>query len=63
MKQGGSQANKTGTGLEKFIKDRLEHENYTFVHPLKFLASRILEQRVCQNFCVNTILHFPKFNQ
>lgn len=58
MKQGGSQANKTGTGLEKFIKDRLEHENYTFVHPLKFLASRILEQPIyTQQLCVSQTIY------
>ena len=45
-KQGGTQANYTGTVLEKFIQARLDELEYTYIVPAKFDAARYLEQPV-----------------
>lgn len=44
--QGGTQANYTGTVLEKFILDRLYERGYTQVSTARFTPGRFLEQPI-----------------
>lgn len=44
--QGGTQANYTGTVLEKFIADRLTERGYALLHAKKFEQGRYLEQPI-----------------
>lgn len=44
--QGGTQANYTGTVLERFILSRLDERGYTYVPPRRFTPARILAQPV-----------------
>ena len=44
--QGGSQANYTGTVLERFIVSRLEDRGYTFIPRDKFPPARIIGQAI-----------------
>lgn len=46
IKQGGTQANYTGTILERFILDRLNEQGYTYVLPIRFTPARVLEQPI-----------------
>jgi hypothetical protein len=42
--QGGTQANYTGTILEKYITDRLDERGYTHISREKFMPARYLKQ-------------------
>jgi len=44
--QGGTQANYTGTVLEKFVQQRLDERGYTYVKPQKFNPARYMEQPI-----------------
>jgi hypothetical protein len=44
--QGGTQANYTGTVLEKFIQDRLIERGYLFLHSKQFKPAQYLEQPI-----------------
>jgi hypothetical protein len=44
--QGGTQANYTGTVLEKFIQDRLIERGYAFIPNKKFDAAKYIEQPI-----------------
>lgn len=44
--QGGTQANITGTVLEKFILERLYDRGYTFIYRDRFTPSRIMGQPI-----------------
>ena len=44
--KGGTQANYTGTTLQKFILSRLDERGYTYIHPSKFTPVRYLEQPI-----------------
>ena len=46
IKQGGTQANYTGTILEKFILDRLIEQGYTYIAPSRFTPTRFLGQPI-----------------
>jgi len=46
IKQGGTQANYTGTILEKFILDRLNEQGYAYVDHNRFVPTRFLEQPI-----------------
>jgi len=46
IKQGGTQANYTGTVLEKYILSRLEERGYTGLHQSRFNPSRYLKQPI-----------------
>lgn len=51
--QGGTQANYTGTVLEKFIHDRLIERGYTLVPSKKFGAAKYIEQPVfTSRYCI-----------
>lgn len=49
--QGGSQANKTGTVLERFIILRLADSGYSFVPRDSFIPSRIIGQPIYTRHC------------
>ncbi len=44
--QGGTQANYTGSILEKDILSRLNERGYTFILPKRFISARFLEQPI-----------------
>ena len=44
--QGGTQANYTGTVLEKFILSRLEDHDYMYIPQNRFVPARFLEQPI-----------------
>jgi len=46
IKQGGTQANYTGTILEQFILARLNEQGYIYVDRNRFIPARFLEQSI-----------------
>lgn len=56
--QGGTQANRTGTILERFILARLADQEYTFIPRDRFTPSRILNQPIyTQHFHVGDSIY------
>lgn len=51
MIQGGTQANYTGTVLEKFVASRLDERGYTYVPSVRFFAARALKQPIYTRRC------------
>ena len=58
IKQGGTQANYTGTILEQFILARLNEQGYTYIDRNRFVPTRFLEQPIfTQKFHIGSSIY------